>query len=210
MNIGFIYVVTTVGKDYLQPNPQCVPTWFEGRIYFGPCKKAMRPRMKVGDYVFGISPSGKRPRRIVYAARIAEKMTFGQAYERFPKLRGPAGPIHVQPARMPLSAFPDSLYEHIPGANHPSDWRSDIRTQELDAFFVCGPAGKVLGRWLGPAGPVVTGGILALLKTCEVWGNAGRLASSNAGATEDAPVKYGRLYTGLHLETRNPSGWSSW
>lgn len=204
MPTGFIYVVPTVGNDYLQPSLRCVPTWFEGRIYFGPCKRPMRPRMMPGDYVFGISPSGVFPRRIVFTGRIAEKMTFGEAYEWFPKLRGPAGPIHVRPARMPASGYPDSLYEHIPGANHAESWRSDIRTPELDAFFVCEAAGECSGRWLGSAGPAVNGNILVLLKSCKVYGNAGLLSDTNAGATEEKPVRHGNLYTGLHLETNHP------
>jgi hypothetical protein len=61
----------------------------------------MRPRMKQGGYVFGISPSGVLSRRIVVAARIAEQLTFDEAYQWYPKLHGPEGAIHVRPARMP-------------------------------------------------------------------------------------------------------------
>ena len=204
MSTGFIYVIPTVGKDYLQPSLQCVPTFFEGSIYFGPCKKPMRPKMKPGDYVFGMSPSGTFPRRVVFAAKIAEKMTFGEAYERFLGLRGPVGPIHVRPARMPAGRFPDSLYEHIPGANHAENWRSDIQTPKLDAFFVCEPETTCLGRWMGVAGSAVNGEIVEFLKTCEVHGNAGLLSTINVSATAEAPVRHGRLYTGLHLETREP------
>ena len=204
MSTGFIYVIPTVGKDYVQPSLQCVPTFFEGTIYFGPCKKPMRPKMKPGDYVFGISPSGAFPRRVVFAAKIDEKMTFAKAYERFPKLRGPVGPIHVRPARMPAGSFPDSHYEHIPGANHENNWRSDIQTPALDAFFVCERASTCAGWWLGVKGPAVHGEILEFLKTCEVHGNAGLLSPTNISATADAPVRHGRLYTGLHLETLEP------
>ena len=205
MNTGFVYVVTTVGRDYQQPNMRCVPTWFEGTIYFGPCKRAMRAKMGEGDYVFGISSCSSRPRRIVFAARIAKQMTFSEAYERYPKLRGPLGPIHVRPTHLPIGAFPDSHYEHIPGANHEDDWRNDLRSPELDAFFTCETSGTCEGRWLGAGGPAVRGEILDFLRTCSVHGNAGPLATSNAGATEDAPVRHGRLYTGLHLETEDPA-----
>ena len=177
---------------------------YEGTIYFGPCKKPMRPKMNVGDYIFGISPSSTRPRRVVFAARIHEKMAFADAYRRYPKLRGPTGPIHVRPARIPGPTFPESEYEHIPGANHAENWRSDISTRALDAFFVCEPAKECLGRWLGPNAPAVAGSILDLLKSCSVHGNAGLLSNTNAAATEDAPVRHLKLYTGLHLETSAP------
>ena len=94
-------MVPAGGRSYLQPTKKCVPTWFEGRSYFGPCKRPMRPRMKQSAYVFGISPSDVLSRRIVFAARIAEKLTFDEAYQRCPKLPGPEGPTHVRPARMP-------------------------------------------------------------------------------------------------------------
>lgn len=201
---GFIYVLTTVGRDYQQPNLQAVPTWFEGRIYFGPCKIPMRPKMSPGDYVFGISPSGTFPRRMLYAARVAERLTFAQAYKRFPKLRGPDGPIHVRPSRGSLVGFPESEYEHIPNANHPDSWRADLATRDLDAFFVFERARECEGRWLGKAGPPVRKEILEFLRSCSVFGSVGKLHEQNAGATETAPVRFGRLYRGLHLETDRP------
>ena len=204
MATGFIYVVTTVGKDYVQPNLMSVPTFFNGRLYFGPCKRAMRPRMQEGDVVFGISGTGTTPRRIVFAAKIAEKMTFCEAYQQFPRLRGPEGPIHVRPTRRSGAFFPDSHYEHIPNANHSSDWRSDIRPPEPDAFFVCAPATSCLGQWLGRDGPAVHGVILEFLRTCEVHGKAGFLSKYNRDASETRPVRHGKLYTGLHLETNKP------
>jgi hypothetical protein len=200
---GFIYVVPSVGRDYLQPSLQQVPTWFEGRIYFGPCKIPMRPRMEEGDYIFGISPSSTRPRRMLFAARIAQKMTYAEAYRRFPKMRGPVGPIHVRPARAPGLAFPESHYEHIPGANHPGDWRNDIRTPELDVFFVCEPAIGSVGQWLGKAGSILTPAIMEFLRKCLVHG-VGGLLGPNSWATDTAPVAHGRLYRGLHLETPYP------
>jgi hypothetical protein len=201
---GFIYVVRSVGPGYQQPSLQQVPTWFDNRIYFGPCKIPMRPRMKEGDYIFGISPSGVGPRRLIFAARIARKLTYGKAYQEFPRLRGPLGPIHVRPTTSPGLGFPHSHYEHIPGANHPGgDWVNDLRTPELDAFFECEPAGPILGRWLGSGGPILSPKILAFLRTCAVYGKTGHLGL-NSSATVTAPVRYGHLYTGLHLETSVP------
>jgi hypothetical protein len=208
MATGFIYVVKTVGKDYMQPDLKSVPTFFKGVLYFGPCKIPMRPRMKEGDIVSGISPSPKMPRRVLFAARIAAKMTFREAYKRFPSLRGPEGPIHVRPARRSGAFFPDSHYEHIPDANHPDKWRNDIRTPELDAFFICEPATRCLGQWLGRDGPAVQGAILEFLRTCEVHGASGILSKYNRDAAETHPVCHGKLkkklYTGLHLETNKP------
>lgn len=204
MPTGFIYVITTVGKDYRQSSFPDVPTWHEGRIYFGPCKKPMRPKMMPGDVVFGLSPSKPFPRRVVFAARLAERLTFAQAYERFPELHGPKGPIHVRPAQIPGPSFPDSEYEHIPGAKHADSWHADLSTRGLDAFFVCEPADDCLGRWLGGAGPAAKGPILEFLRTCQVWGNAGLLSTQNNAATEAKPVRHGDLFTGLHLETDRP------
>lgn len=204
MATGFIYTIPTVDRDYNQPNMVAVPTWHVDRIYFGPCKRSMRPRMQAGDYVFGLSASNTFPKRVLFAARISERIIFAAAFERFPDLRGPDGPIHVRPVKRPELSFPDSHYEHIPGGNHSDTWRADIRTPALDAFFVCDQASTCVGRWLGANGPAVNGELLEFLKSCEVWGRAGQLAEKNVAATEDAPIRHGRLYTGLHLETDRP------
>jgi hypothetical protein len=133
----------------------------------------MRPRMNVGDYLFGISPSGLRPRRVIFTARIAEKLTFAEAYRRFPKVRGPVGPIHVRPTRSIGLRFPYSHYEHIPGANHANDWPNDLRTPKLDAFFVCERAERFLGRWLGECGPPLTPRILEFCALARSMGRVG-------------------------------------
>lgn len=206
MPTGFIYVVTSVGKDFKQPSLQAVPTWFGDRLYFGPCKRAMRPRMRPGDFVFGISPSlgSRKPRRVLFGAKIAERMTFEAAYHQYPFLRGPEGPIHVTPHGIPGTRFPYSRYEHIPGANHPGDWPSDLATPDRDAFFVCDAATECTGRWLGASGPLVEGDILGFLRNCQVWGSVGFLSASNQDATSMTPVRYRKLFTGLHLETNDP------
>jgi hypothetical protein len=172
---GFIYVVRSVGRDYQQPSASAVPTWHNDRLYFGPCKKPMRPRMQVGDYVFGISPSNAFPRRVVFAAKVSKRMSFADAYDQYPALHGPVGPIHVRPATIPGPRFPESNYEHIPDAIHERDWQSDIRTPELDAFFVCAKGVGRLGRWLGRSGPIVQGDLLTFFRRCTVHGSTGLL-----------------------------------
>jgi hypothetical protein len=129
-------------------------------------------------------------------------MTFSEAYRRFPSLRGGGGAIHIQPARSPGLHFPDSHYEHIPDAMHAGDWRNDVLTPDRDAFFVCQAGSPALDCWLGGGGPVVSAEILGFLKRCNVYGRG--FLSTNAGATYRAPIRHGRLYTGLHLETNDP------
>ncbi len=109
--------------------------------------------MRPGDFVFGLSSSKAFPRRFLFAAQIEERMTFAVAYRRFPELQGPDGPIHVRPVDRPSYAFPEFHYEHIPGGNHADNWRADIRTPELDAFFACGKATPCVGRSLAQMGP---------------------------------------------------------
>ena len=201
---GFIYVVDTVDRDYRQPSFMAVPTWFKDRLYFGPCKVSMRPRMKPGDYVFGVSHSKTAPRRVLFAAKIAEKISFADAYSRFPELRGPDGPVHVRPARRAGVEFPDTHYEHIQGANHGEKWRSDLRTPALDAFFVCDAADDCVGKWLGRDGPPISTEILTFLRSCSVYGLAGHLSDNNMNATAKLPIRHGSLFTGLHLETHSP------
>ncbi|MFH1672727.1 MAG: hypothetical protein ABIF87_04805 [Pseudomonadota bacterium] len=200
---GFIYVVRSITKDYVQKNFYNVPSEWEERLYFGPCKKPMRPKMKPGDYIFGLSPSGTRLRRIVFAVQIEERISFGEAYCRFPDLRGPEGPIHVRPVKR-TGHFPVSHYEHIPGAMHEEDWEADLKTPELDAFFVCYQRSKWLGRWLGRYGPEIDEDILGFFKTCSVYGAKGLLSRQNTTATIGNPIAHGGLYTGLHLETYDP------
>jgi len=208
MSTGFVYVVRTAGtKDYIQSQFCNVPTEWGDRLYFGPCKKAMRPKMESGDYVFGISPSKPRPRRILFAAKIEERITFKEAHERFSDLHGPEGPIHVCPIQG-TGSFPTSKYKHIPGSMHEKDWQSDLATPEMDAFFVCSERVDWQGRWLGVSGPEIDYEIFSFLKTCSVHGLKGLLSEQNIDADLHHPIRHrgskGFLYAGLHLETNQP------
>lgn len=203
MTKGFIYVVDSASDGYQQASFCNVPTESAGRLYFGPCKRSMRPRMHPGDFVFGLSPAKAGKRRFLFAASLQEKMTFQEAYHRFPDLRGPDGPIHVRPVNR-NGAFPHCSYDHIPKAMHPSDWDRDLRDESLDAFFVCHSAVGWQGTWLGPRGPLVDDAILEFLRTCEVHGRSGLLRPRNDQATLGNPVAHGGLHVGLHLETVRP------
>jgi len=163
----------------------------------------MRPKMKCRDYVFGISPSNTNPRRILFAAKIEDRITFKDAYERFPALHGPQGPIHICPVQG-TGFFPTSKYRHIPGSIHEKDWQSDLAIPELDAFFVCSKQDNWQGRWLGVHGPEIDDQILSFLKKCSIYGAKGLLSNQNIDATLRTPIAYGGLYRGLHLETSQP------
>lgn len=164
----FAYIIASVGPNYKLRGT--VPWVKEGRVFFGPCKKKMRPEMEPGDYVMGISPAGVgEQRRVLLWMRIAERMTFAQAYERgeidrlFRLARGNA--IHVRPKKGidPIEGNPDT-YEHIPHATHSSDWKTDIRG-ERDAFFVGDK-----NSWAAEGdGPAVTEELVALLREGIKW-----------------------------------------
>jgi hypothetical protein len=202
MATGFIYVVNSVTKDYEQQAFCNVPTEWGDRLYFGPCKRPMRPRMKENDYIFGISPSATPTRRILFAGQIEERITFAEAYNRFPDLRGPEGPIHVRPITG-KGRFPQSSYQHIPDAMHADDWEKDLASTRLDRFFVCRQRNVWLGSWLGSRGPKIDDEILAFLKTCSVYGPDG-YRGENSDATFETPICIGSLFRGLHLETDKP------
>ncbi len=210
MPTGFIYVVTSVTRRYAQGCFSDVPTEWQDRLYFGPCKRSMRPKMQRGDYVFGVSRAPMRPRRIVFVAKIDERITFAEAYDRFPDLHGPPGPIHVRPLKVKRNdSFPHSDYEHIPRSTHATTWVRDLASRwfdagELDAFFVCSPADGYVGRWLGERGPEVDDAILRFLKTCSVHGVSVHGTTKNRDATLNRPIVHGGLCKGLHLETDEP------
>jgi len=207
MATGFVYIVTTVNKDYIQREFRNVPTEWGDRLYFGPCKEMMRPKMESGDFIFGISSWETHPRRILFAAKIEERITFKEAYERFPSLHGPEGPIHVKPIQG-TGSFPASNYEHISYAMHGgTKWQRDLATPERDAFFVCGDRVDWQGRWLGKRGPEIDDEILSFLKTCSVH-KVNLLSKQNKDAIISDPIRHrgpkGFGNIGLHLETSQP------
>lgn len=163
--------------------------------------------MKPSDYIFGVSSWKTNPRRIVFVMKIEECITFADAYDRFSELRGPEGPIHVQPVSRPAHPFPWCDYEHIPGAMHDKEkgkknWERDLAMKDLDRFFVGEAQG---GRWLGPKGPEIDQGILSFLKVCSLFDRHGcKISSQNHDATPEKPIACGPRYTGLHLETPEP------
>ncbi len=198
LSTGFAYVMSTVTPAYAQEASCNVPAQWGDRLYFGPCKIPMRPRMQAGDLIFAVSPSVTSPRRLLFAAEIEERITFREAFERFPELHGPPGPIHVRPVRR-TRGFPESDYEFIEGSVHGEKWQADLASRGLDAFFVCRPAAGWRNRWLGSLGPVVDDAVVAVLNQHPVYGSAGLLASHNQGTPRN-PIAHGGMYSGLHVE----------
>lgn len=134
----------------------------KGRIFFGPCKKAMRweirdfmtkaPNSHV--YIVGLSNSAFRRRRLVYYMKVdGQPMRFSEAYNRYTELRGTG--IHIRPInkvhRYKLMYYgkqrPIELkYKHLgtvsscKKAIHYDDWIKDIaRDYNKTNFRKCGP-----------------------------------------------------------------------
>ncbi len=126
----FAYIIRTVGPNYELTGT--VPWVCEGKVFFGPCKRRMRPEIRCGDYIMGISPANVGVRRVLLWMHVDETMTFARAYERGESERllrlARGGAIHVRPKRA-IAHEPGNpaTYEHIPGADHSQDWQEDIR-----------------------------------------------------------------------------------
>lgn len=158
----FAYIISTVSHGYRLVG--CVPWVTNGRVFFGPCKKRMRPLVRPRDYIMGISPASVGKRRVLLWMKVAETMTFADAFERgrhdkiFRALRAHA--IHVRPARgVPFQEGDPFAYEHIPGAPHPQKWRSDIQGKR-DTFLV-----GAIGSWVAEGhAPAVDRRLVALLQ----------------------------------------------
>ena len=179
---GFIYVVTTAGKDYEQDPLKHVPYRLENRLYFGPCKKFMRPKMKEGDFVFGVSSARTDPRRMLFTGRIEKSMPSKEAYDAFPK-------------------FHDSFKDH--------GWP---QFAQEPFFVFCqgsGYLGKWLGP-KGPK--IIDGEnkeILEFFNTCDAYWSGQNTLGKNNGSDRN-PVAYypnpasRRGYFMIHLETDKP------
>jgi hypothetical protein len=163
----FAYIIRTVDSHYRVTG--CVP-WFEnGKVFFGPCKKRMRPEVREGDYIMGISGStAPHPRRVLLWMRVEERLTFRAAWERgdfdptFRKLRGMA--MHIRPRRVTADVPSPDCYEHVHGAPHGGDWKNDVKG-DRDVFLVGDPS-----SWLTSAdGPEVTSELLEVLRGGITW-----------------------------------------
>ncbi len=186
MSRVFAYIIRTVGRGYRLTGS--VPWVSRGNVFFGPCKKKMRPEVRPGDYIMGISGSGAgMPRRVLLWMQVSEVMTFADAYELgkkdrvFRSLRGPA--IHVRRVNgVKFSPGVPECYEHIPGACHADDWHSDVMGNR-DAFLVGGE-----DSWVAEAeGPQVTEFIVDFLREGITW--AGTATPKNP-LTENAIGKH--------------------
>jgi hypothetical protein len=126
---------------------QCVVPWRvdEELIYFGPCKRRLRQRLRkecladgrahctVRDDLYIVSVNGsnaKRVRKVVSAGKLSEVMTFAEAAarldgDRFSELReAPKSPLHVRPHFQggELVGYEHVSFEHIEN----DEWITDL------------------------------------------------------------------------------------
>jgi hypothetical protein len=171
---GFFYIINAIDDDYRLNGTG--PDITGGIITLGTEKPQIRSGADPNDYVVGISHAiPSKPRRVIFAMRVGEIITFKEAWERGDKDpawagkrggtanpageqrlitldEGPviAGDIHVRPGR--------KGYEHIPRAVHGFTWRKDIQSNR-DRYLV----GDQSSRFWGPDGPIVTDEIAWIL-----------------------------------------------
>ena len=103
----------------------CTVPWKinENEIFFGPCKKLLRERVRKDyiypekdrtgqddeTYIVGINAANGKPRKVIWAGRLREVMTFEQAFDHFQGRKGEnnvntmldhnCSPMHVEPIR---------------------------------------------------------------------------------------------------------------
>src|SRR4051794_20522314 len=132
--------IYTVGAS---PNPDkvdCVVPWRvdDASIFFGPCMKRIRRRIRqqyLGPdcthtivteplFIVGVNGSNKdKIRKIVWAGRVSEVMTFAEAYKRLTgdrfrdMLADRLSPLHVRPKleRGKLVGYDHVSDEHLKG-----------------------------------------------------------------------------------------------
>lgn len=188
----FAYIISTVDSRYRLTG--FVPYVQDGKVFFGPCKRRMRPYVREGDYIMGISgSSAPLPRRIILWMNVGEPpMKFEEAWSRgevdatFRKLRG--GAIHIRPVKGAEGMPSPDCYEHIPGAPHEDDWKSDVRGNR--DVFLAGASGS----WVAEAnGPEVTRELVEILRAGIDW---------NGCATVENPLTENAI--GKHVVLTGP------
>ena len=167
LNRVFAYIISTVDSNYRVTG--CVPCVEDGKVFLGPCKRRMRPEVRKGDYIMGISgSSAPNPRRVLLWMRVEEVMTFKEAWNRgaddatFRGLRGWA--IHIRPRQGAETLPSPDCYEHIADSPHEDDWQSDVRG-DRDVFLVGDPSSWVVSD----DGPEVTPELMEFLKVGITW-----------------------------------------
>jgi hypothetical protein len=144
---AWIYVLNS-SKD--PDNVGCVVPWMvdEELIYFGPCKRRLRERLRkeyltdgstrstVSDDLYIVSVNGSntnRLRKVVAAGKLSEVMTFAEASthldgERFAEMRyDPMSPLHVRPF---LSSGKLVGYRHVSDEHiHEDYWIGDLTSK---------------------------------------------------------------------------------
>jgi hypothetical protein len=145
MTKAFVYVVAAAGPD--PDRIACAVPWEvdERLIFFGPCKKRLRDRLREqylasGQdvavpqddlYLVGLSPSlAGHPRTVLWAGKVTRFMTFSHAHRelqdpRFDKMRqAPLSPLHLRPIEHDgkLAGYEHVSLEHI----ERDGWVADI------------------------------------------------------------------------------------
>lgn len=164
---GFFYIVNGIDEDY--ENVGTGPDTTGGLLTLGTEKPQIRAGAEVNDYVVGISRSiSGKPRRVLYVMKVAEIISFREAWERGDKdalwashrggTANPAGEKRlIQADEGPVIAgdihvkFGKRGYEHVSRAVHAFTWRKDIEGNR-DRYLVGDPS----SRWYGKNGAVVT------------------------------------------------------
>jgi hypothetical protein len=149
----WIYVL---GASHDPNRVRCAVPWCvdERSIFFGPCKKRFREKLrkehlvcgdrrydykKVSNGVLIVGVNASNPshcRKIVWAGKLTEVMTFAEAHERlvgkrFEKLRNHENsPLHVKPI---LEDGELIGYEHVSNEHAKNqDWISDLATISIN------------------------------------------------------------------------------
>lgn len=172
---AYFYIINSLDDDY--ESTGTAPDGTGGILTLATEKPQIRSAVEPNDYVVGISRAiAGKPRRVIFAMKVGEVISFREAWERGESdpawagkrggvanpagerrlvlaEEGPviAGDIHVKPGRK-------GGYEHISRAVHAFTWRKDVEGNR-DRYVVGDPS----SRYWGPQGAVITDEIACIL-----------------------------------------------
>jgi len=122
-------------------------------IFFGPCKKRIREHLRkrflgpdyshkkvsIDLFLVGVNRGNKEKiRKVVWAGKLSEVMTFAEAYirlkgDRFHKLwKHPKSPLHVRPLDEGGKLIG---YEHISEMHKDGEWVADLVSKSVKSKF---------------------------------------------------------------------------